>query len=261
LEKRKNRKMEQIRKPFQGVWNIVRFNWHFYVLAIGVLLVLLFLANLLISFQNCFWILAMLIFIPTLVSLCVSYYVYDVSELYKLNGLNGLNFNQNIKIVNINAGFDETSTLIHNKFPKASLTVLDFYDSKKHTEISIKRARNAYPPYPNTVQMLTSKIPLKNNSADLITVIFSAHEIRNHQERIVFFKELNRILKPEGQIIITEHLRDLANLCAYTIGFLHFYSKKTWHKTFEKADLRLKKEKKTTPFISSFILEKHGVTS
>ena len=35
--------MENLRKPFQGILNIVRFNWHFYVLAaffIGVLLVL-----------------------------------------------------------------------------------------------------------------------------------------------------------------------------------------------------------------------------
>lgn len=31
MEKRKNRAMEQLRNPFQGVKNIVRFNWHFYV--------------------------------------------------------------------------------------------------------------------------------------------------------------------------------------------------------------------------------------
>ena len=37
--------MATLRKPFQGVWNIVRFNWHFYVLSLGGLLVLLWLAR------------------------------------------------------------------------------------------------------------------------------------------------------------------------------------------------------------------------
>jgi ubiquinone/menaquinone biosynthesis C-methylase UbiE len=253
--------MEQIRKPFQGVWNIVRFNWHFYVLAFGFLLGLVALANYFVAFSIYFRTIGLLVLIPTLVSLCVSYYVYDVSELYKLNWLNDFNANENTTIVNINAGFDETSSLINDKFPKAKLVVLDFYDPKKHTEISIKRARNAYPPFPNTVQVTTSKIPLETNSADLITVIFSAHEIRNEQERIVFFRELNRILKPEGQIIITEHLRDFANFCAYTIGFLHFYSKKTWHKTFDLARLKVAKEQKITSFISIFILTKNGISA
>jgi ubiquinone/menaquinone biosynthesis C-methylase UbiE len=261
LEKRKNRKMAKMRKPFQGVWNIVRFNWHFYVLAFGFLLVLVVLANCLVPFSIYFWTIGLLVLIPTVVSLFVSYYVYDVSELYKLNWLHDFNADQEATIVNINAGFDETSGLIDNKFPKAKLVVLDFYDPKTHTEISIKRARNAYPQFPNTVQVTTSKIPLETNSADLITVLFSAHEIRNEQERIVFFKELNRILQPEGQIIITEHLRDFANFCAYTIGFLHFYSKKTWHKTFHTAGFKIVKEQKITPFISTFILIKNGITA
>jgi ubiquinone/menaquinone biosynthesis C-methylase UbiE len=253
--------MEQIRKPFQGVWNIVRFNWHFYVLAIGFLLVLVVLANCLVPFQIYFWTIGLLVFTPTVVSLCVSYYVYDVSALYKLNWLHDFNANETASIININAGFDETSVLINNKLKNIKLTVLDFYDPKKHTEISIKRARNAYPPFPNTIQVTTYKIPLESSSADLITVLFSAHEIRNEQEKIVFFQELNRILKPEGQIIITEHLRDFANFCAYTIGFLHFYSKKTWHKTFDSARLKVFKEHKITRFISIFILTKNGITA
>jgi ubiquinone/menaquinone biosynthesis C-methylase UbiE len=253
--------MEQIRKPFQGVWNIVRFNWHFYVLAFGFLLGLVALANYFVVFSIYFRTIGLLVLTPTVVSLCVSYYVYDVSDLYKLNWLNDFNANETATIVNINAGFDETSVLIQNKFPKAKLVVLDFYDPKKHTEISIKRARNTYPPFPNTQQVTTFQIPLETNSADLITVLFSAHEIRNEQERIVFLKELNRILKPEGQIIITEHLRDFANLCAYTIGFLHFYSKKTWHRTFRSAGFKIVKEQKITPFISTFTLTKNGITA
>ena len=89
-------------------------------------------------------------------------------------------------------------------------------------------------------------------------LIFAAHEIRNEEERSLFFKELARILKPGGNIVVTEHLKDLPNFMAYNIGFLHFHSKRSWLTTFKSADLILKKETKQTPFISTFILCKNG---
>ena len=61
-------------------------------------------------------------------SLLVSWYVYDLSNLYKLSWL--FPNNDNIKIVNIHAGFDETSVLLSAKFPNAELIVFDFYDQE-----------------------------------------------------------------------------------------------------------------------------------
>ncbi len=45
------------------------------------------------------------------------------------------------QILNINAGFDETSFIIKNNFPNADLNVFDFYDAEIHTEPAIVRAR------------------------------------------------------------------------------------------------------------------------
>lgn len=251
-----------MRKPFQGVWNIVRFNWHFYVLSLGVLLFLLLLSNYTISALRLYLlVIALLIFLPTFISLSVSYYVYDLSGLYNLNWVSDFIDKERNLIVNINAGFDETSILLKKKFPNSELLVFDFYDPKKHTEVSIKRARKAYALFPNTKSVTTTNLPTLNNSADKIFVIFAAHEIRNEQERLEFFKELKRVLKPTGQIIITEHLRDVPNFLAYNIGFLHFYSKQTWLQTFQLAELTLISEQKITPFISTFTLTKYGVAS
>lgn len=252
-----------LRKPFQGVGNIIRFNWHFFVFSLLFLIALFISKNYTSGLLQWLTILAFWGTIATtFISLLVSYYVYDLSNLYKLEWAKelekGKNFNKAEvpKIVNINAGFDETSTLLKGKFPNARLHVFDFYDPTKHTEISIKRARKAYPPFPNTQAINTSDIPLQNNSIDHIFAILSAHEIRNEQERITFFQELQRILQPSGTIAVTEHLRDTANFLAYNIGFFHFHSKSTWLRTFEKADLKVVKEIKTTPFISTFILQK-----
>ncbi|MFM1999140.1 MAG: hypothetical protein RL204_1087, partial [Bacteroidota bacterium] len=144
------------------------------------------------------------------------------------------------------------------KYPDTELTVCDFYDQKKHTEISIARARKAYPPYPKTIQISTNHIPFADNTFDIITIIFAAHEIRNNEERVLFFKELARIIKPSGKIVVTEHLRDFNNLLAYNIGFFHFLSKTTWLNTFKEANMEVEKELKSTIFISSFTLQKNG---
>lgn len=251
-----------MRKPFQGVWNIVRFNWQFYVLAIVSTIVLLLLRN---NFNAALRaasdILMVLIIGSTLISLVVSCYIYDFSNLYNLSWLNNLPIKNNGKIVNINAGFDETSNLLKSKFANSELIVLDFYDPTKHTEVSIKRARKAYPPFPNTQQVKPTDLPLQDNSADKIFAILSAHEIRNEEERKSFFQEFRRVLSPTGQIIVTEHLRDTANFLAYNIGAFHFHSKASWLNAFESSGLRVVEEIKITPFITTFILDKNGVTS
>jgi len=250
--------MKQKRKPFQGVFNIIRFNWHFYLVA-GIILISLvyskpYLPQTLHSFV--FW-LSVPATLTIIVSLIISFFVYDISDLYQLNWLS--NFD-NKKVLNINAGFDETSEIIKNKFPDSDLITCDFYNPDRHTEISIERARKAYPPLENTIQVSTDKLPFSDNSFDSTLAILSAHEIRDEEERIHFFRELNRITKSTGQVFVTEHLRDLNNFMAYTIGFFHFHSKSTWAHTFEQAGLVIKQEIKTTPFITTFILEKNGNT-
>ena len=249
--------MEIIRKPFQGVSNIIRFNWHFYVLASAFILLMLAVAPMSgTALKPYVYVLSVFVCCSVVLSLAASFYVYDYSDLYKLNWIEKDEKDQ--VIINIHSGFDETSTLLIQAFPRASLSVYDFYDPLKHTEISIKRARRAYPAFPGTYRIATDHIPLTDASVDKIIVALSAHEIRDVAERIRFFKELFRILKPGGNIYITEHLRDVPNFLVYNIGFFHFHSKNTWLQTFKQSGLQVIQEIKTTPFISTFILTQHG---
>lgn len=252
--------MEITRSPLQGVFNIIRFNWHFYVFAVLFFLLLFFsLAYVHLPYRILLQAILLAAIVTTIISLLVSFYVYDLSALYKLTWLDNVSLAPNAKIVNINGGFDETSVLLQHKFPNAELLVLDFYDPLKHTEISLQRARKAYPPFPNTQAVTTTELPLAENSIDAIFAILAAHEIRNSEERISFFAELNRVLKSDGQIIVVEHLQDVANFLAYNIGFRHFHSYSTWQQSFSRAGLTLYQELKITPFITVFILRKNGI--
>jgi len=245
------------RRPGQGVGNIVRFNWPFFAMALGGaagLLALLTrplppLARLALGLA-----LAGLV-VSTLVSLLVSAYVYDGSGLYRLDWLAKF-VRPGGQLVSVNAGFDEASALLAVRFPQTQLTVLDFYDQARHTEPSIARARHAYPPYPGTLTADPAALPLPTASADTVLAMLAAHEVRDPAERVVFFRELARVLRPGGRIIVVEHLRDAANFLAYNIGALHFHSRAAWLATFDGAGLRLRAERKHTPFISVFILER-----
>lgn len=250
--------MEIKRKLFQGVGNIILFNWHFYVIA-GILFILALLLYpfLPATLQLSLLYGAIILLILIISSLVVSFYIYDLSGLYTLSWLEDLNHK---KVINIHAGFDETTEAIRQKFPAVDLTICDFYDPRKHTELSIKRARRFYPPPQGTKVIQTASLPFPDDAFDCIIVIFSAHEIRDEQERIRFFSELNRIIQPSGQIFVTEHLRDVNNFLAYSAGCMHFYSKKKWCSTFQKAHLTIRKEIKSTPFITTFMLEKNGAT-
>lgn len=253
--------MEKMRKPFQGVWNIIRFNYQFYLLAVTVIVGAIFIGRFFGGALQLLleWV-SVLSAAAIFVSLLVSWYVYDLSELYSLSWLNGLEFPPG-KMLNVHAGFDETSELLKDKFHLQDLRVFDFYDPEKHTEISIRRARKVYPPFPGTERVTTATLPGDDESFAVFFVILAAHEIRNEKERIAFFRELRRLLQNDGRIIVTEHLRDVPNFLAYTFGFLHFHAYKTWRRTFNAARLKISQEKKVTPFITTFILEKDGIAN
>ncbi len=248
--------MELVRKKYQGVWNIIRFNRHFYIGTAVAFAVLIIIGNIFPAYINLIALCSIAAAIGILTSLAVSFYVYDHSDLYQLKWLDEIR--NDASIVNINAGFDETSDLIRRKKPKAQLTICDFYDPEKHTEISIRRARKAYPENPETIRVSTDLLPFQYHAFDAVIVTFAAHEIRNASERTAFFKELHRILDTNGKVYITEHLRDINNFLAYTIGFLHFYSRNSWLETFRNSGFQIKSEITTTPFVTTFILSKNG---
>ena len=250
--------METItRKPFQGVINIIRFNWHFYIIAF-ILICGLTIANLFLP-DAVQWViptLIMLILFSIAVSLGISYYIYDYSDIYSLDWLQPLNITAGANLVNIHAGFDETSHALAQRYSTSPLAVFDFYDPVKHTEVSIERARKLYSAYPHTKKIHTASIPLEVNSIDYIFNIFAAHEIRDPVERVAFLKQLHACIKPTGRVVVLEHLRDVPNFIAYNIGFLHFHSRNEWKRNFTEAGFVIEQELGLTPFLALFILRK-----
>lgn len=243
------------RRPFQGVWTIIRFNWHLHAIALAAIAMLWAGAYYLTGWTA--WLcalFAMAAACSVLLSLLATWHAYDASGLHHPSWL-APELQDARHVANIHAGFDETTALCQSAFPGIDWHIFDFYDPSKHTEISIRRARRAHPPVPDTMPIRTDHIPLNDRSLDRALLILAAHEIRDHDERVDFFRELKRVIAPGGRVIVTEHLRDLANITAYSIGAWHFHPRAEWLATFHTAGFRVAREFRNNLLITTFVLE------
>jgi SAM-dependent methyltransferase len=246
--------MEITRRKFQGVLNILSFNRHFYVFGLGAL-ALLFASRWMFTWSSVAFTIIVIAFLYGLIMpLIVSAWVYDYSGFYDFQWMKQqISEGEKVyQLVNINAGFDETSFIINHLFPHAGLQVFDFYNAQQHTEPAIVRARKVSMVYPNTQTIASNVIPVPDASVDVVFLLSAVHEIRSHEEKIQFLKECRRICKPRGKVIMVEHLRDFPNFLAFSVGFTHFFSRATWKNAFERAGFATFRETKFTPFMSVF---------
>jgi hypothetical protein len=92
--------------------------------------------------------------------------------------------------MSIHAGINESSLAIGSIFSGSKGQVIDIYDPRKMTEPSIKRARH--------VTSLSSPaadlhcLPAPDDNFDAVFLIFTAHELRRHKDRLELFREIAR---------------------------------------------------------------------
>jgi SAM-dependent methyltransferase len=246
----------QERRRFEGVANVVRFNWPYYVIALVVIFAgLTFLEP---SRANV-WLHSLILATVglsgyfSIASLIASHWVYDLSDLYRLNWLSKIVKKDPKRVIQINAGFDETSRRVRSAFPEADLIVLDIFDPNVTTEASISRAHQ-FKPTENAIRVKPEKLTVETVSADLVLTMLSVHEVQDSRILDRFFRELHRILKEDGMIVLVEHFQDLANFLAFGVGFLHFKSDREWRRAISQADLRITQELKITPFVRAFVI-------
>ena len=248
-----------MRAKFQGLRNVVAFNWPFYAVAVTAGIgfsIGTFLASpptRLLCVVG-----VVLVLLPTLSSLLVSLWVYDLSRLYDLPWLTQLDHGRVRRVLVINAGFDEVSDTLKERLPGATIATIDFYDPAAHPAASIKRARATQAAASSSVEIETLQPTFAADKTDLAVAFMSAHEIRDHEERVALFRKIKTCLRPEGTFVVVEHLRDLANFIAYNIGFRHFLGRKEWLKTFAGAGLDIHSETHQTPFVTTFVLKRAG---
>lgn len=244
-----------MRGRYEGMWNVVRFNWPKYILGLCVVAAAFLCAVLFPSLGSAAYALGLLALVAVLLPLVATHLIYDRSNLYGMPWLDLMGTAEPRHVLNLNAGFDESSVILRKRYPRSALTVVDLFDATRCTEPSIARARRVYPPYPGTLALKENELQLPRRSVDLAVAFLSLHEIRTHADRVEMLKDIGRALSDDGRLVVSEHVRDLANMLAFSIGVLHFHSGRTWATAFQDADLRVVHSHRTAGFITTYILQ------
>lgn len=247
----------QSRRPYQGVVQIFKFNWRFYLTTAGSIAVAFLLLPFLPRLGRT---ILMLGSIPALFwmasSLLVSHYVYDRFPLYDLNWIRSALSRTPRRWINVHCGLDETSALLSAIFPDAISQVVDIFDPLVMTERSIQIARRVSQHTLPSTLMRYDSLAFPGEWFDAAFCIFAAHELRRHNQRARFFEEIARTLTSDGEFILMEHSRNWPNFLAFGPGFLHFFSPRSWRKAASDAGLTVRKELSMTPFVQAYVLRR-----
>ena len=201
------------RGRYQGVLQILQFNSGKYIAAAAGSLAAIVIWPLLPSLGH----VALLLGVApalfwTVSSLIVSHYVYDRFPLYDLNWVCSVLSRAPRRWINIHCGLDETSALLAAIFPGAASQVADIFDPLVMTETSIRVARRVTHHTIPYTSMRYDSLAFPAEWFDAAFCIFTAHELRHHDQRVRLFREIARILTPGGEFVLMEHSRDWPNL-------------------------------------------------
>ncbi len=241
--------------PYQGLLRIFTYNRPFYLRTVAATIAAIVLSAwlppairtlvLLGTGTAVFW---------TCSSLLVSHYVYDRSGLYGLRWLQECLSQSPMRWINIHSGIDEVSLTIGSMFPGSEGQVIDIYDPREMTEPSIQRARQLAGVSSASADRQT--LPAPDQEFEAAFLVFAAHELRHHEARVRLLREVARVLRVGGELVLVEHLRDWANFFAFGPGFLHFFSARTWRNAANAAGMPIRLHRTVTPFVHVFVLQR-----
>ena len=132
------------RGAFEGMLNVVRFNWPLYAVGASVAAAAV-MGAILIPMPNWFRVIlfcgAGAAIYLLAASLIISHVIYDRSPLYRFEWAQRWAGENPRRILNMHSGFDESSESLRAAFPDAHLQILELHDPARMTEPSIARAR------------------------------------------------------------------------------------------------------------------------
>jgi SAM-dependent methyltransferase len=230
-----------------GTATVVGFNWPKY-LAAGALLAVAATADRLGlpgPIRSILWLGGVLGAVWAATSLAATWWVYDHSRVYDevAKNLGPLG-----DWASVHCGFDESTPTLTRAIGCGPVQVVDLAIG---SSASLRRARGR--------QVLEGCLhrpeapALAPSSLDSIFVTFAAHEVRDRTDQRDLFSTVARALRPGGRLVITEHLRDLANFAVYGPGALHFQHASTWRARAVEAGLALDRDSRITPFVHRMV--------
>lgn len=243
---------------FQRALSLVRYNWPLYAVSCSSTL-LGFAVSSIPSISESTRIIAFVVACVaawyTIASFFAFHAMFDRSHFLSGNWLKDCVKTPPRRCLQLSVSLEETTLPIDRVFPDAKCANVDLFDQAVMTEPAVNRARASR----NNDSARIARpdaIPLGDADFDFTVITLAAHEVRERKVRESLFHELSRVTKPEGRIIVVEHLRNLAAFLAFGPAFFHFFPRTEWIRLAEAAGLGHELEFPITPFIHVFVFSR-----
>ena len=235
------------RGPFDGVRDVLRFNWPTYLGSAATATALL------VTPKPAIRLVGAGLMAGIVSSLAAVHLAYDRTDLYKLDWLPGIGLAP--KTLVLHAGIDDVSPILCERLGLDGVVSVDVLAVGPDTEPSILRARNA-----RLAESSDRLDQLKSASFDLAVAFLSLHEIRTAERRVAVLASVKPLLKAEGRLVVVEHMRDAPNLAAFAWGAFHFHPRHAWLRDFAESGFDTEAVAQFTPLIHSYTLVPRTLT-
>ena len=237
------------RGPFHGAWRVVRYNSHWYALALIVCAASIVLAvttssplartlGVAVGVISAWWLMA---------SILASYWIYDRARLNDWTWLleHIAEPRSGNRWLSLDVGSDLGAGALKDMLPGEVGTARTLALPSGGQTRSLSKAQADAP----MVRPSRGRSDLDGQRFNRVFLLQAAHELRSREDRERLFEEIAEHVAPEGEVVVVEHGLDIPNLLVWGPGAFHHYPVREWIRLAEQAGLRLHHTGRHTPFV------------
>jgi SAM-dependent methyltransferase len=165
------------------------------------------------------------------------------------------------RFVHVGLGLRRTPQLMSRRLTSGRVTALDVYNPQEAPGAALARARYAARPAPADPRLrwleATIKLfPLPDRSAALVTIEEAAAALWQRGDRLLLLREVYRILRPEGRLILAQPVRTKTAWLVSPLGAMRLEPAVYWRRLLGEAGFNVLRETDVRGLATYFVAER-----
>jgi len=238
---------------YRGTTRHISANWPIFAVLYGGLVMVLLVSG--ISLQN-----GWLSFVPLMLALGIILVYFLVTSLWAAHHLYDLDGQRpydilfdmgqvkaNDTIAYIDLGLRVTPFHLRRRLTTGKIIIIDVYNPQWTTGQSLVRARAQAPQPPDDPRLVWQNgrfnlLPLPDQSVPFVMLDQILSQCWQEGDRLRLLKEANRVLTPNGRLLLAERVRTQTNWLVYGPGCVRFHPIEYWQDLLYEAGFVIRRD-------------------